>query len=71
MLFSSVVIAMVFAVQGVKHGFHCTGKRIVRNLGNSVYIIHSCDPPQILSLDRQTFVEGWTCKRNGKNIILR
>ena len=41
------------------------------NLGNSVYIIHSCDPPQILSLDRQTFVEGWTCKRNGKNIILR
>ena len=28
------------------------------NLGNFVYIIHSCDPPQILSLDRQTFVEG-------------
>ena len=23
------------------------------NLGNSVYIKHSCDPPQILSLDRQ------------------
>ena len=23
------------------------------NLGNSVYIIRSCDPPQILSLDRQ------------------
>ena len=29
-LFSSVVIAMVFAIRGVKHGFHCTGKRIVR-----------------------------------------
>ena len=23
------------------------------NLGNSVYIKHSCDPPQIMSLDRQ------------------
>ena len=23
------------------------------NLGNSVYIKHSCDPPQILSLDSQ------------------
>ena len=30
MLFSSVVIAMVFAIRGVKHGFHCTGKRIDR-----------------------------------------
>ena len=41
------------------------------NLQNSVYIKHSCDPPEILTLDRQTFVEGWTCKRNGENIILR
>ena len=54
MLFSSVVIAMVFAIRGIKHGFHCAGKRIV-NLANSVYIIHSCDP-----LEKQTFVEGWT-----------
>ena len=48
MLFNSVVIAMVFAIRGVKHGFHCTGKEreLSVNLENSVYIIHSCDPPQ-------------------------
>ena len=29
-LFSSVVMAMVFAIRDVKHRFHCTGRRIVR-----------------------------------------
>ena len=46
MSFSSVIIAMVFAIRGVKHGFHCTGREFSVNLGNSVYIKHSCDPPQ-------------------------
>ena len=28
-------------------------RQVSVNLGNSVYIKHSCDPPQIMSLDRQ------------------
>ena len=46
---------MVFALRGVKYGLHVTvqKKKFSVNIGNSVYIEHSCDPPQILSLDRQ------------------
>ena len=55
MFFSSVVIAMVFALRGLNKVMLSTvqEREFSVNLGNSVYIKHSCDHPQILFLDGQ------------------
>ena len=53
MFVSSFVIAMVSLFEVLNMGSTVQEREFSINLGNSVYIKHSCDPPQILSMDRQ------------------